>query len=92
MSNNQVERLEKLKSRHKALEQKKIETEAELRQLDSNRAELEKEMKETFGVDTLDALREKYDSLREEEEKKIGAFEDEVAAVEKALAQQKEDS
>lgn len=90
MSEDLTKKLGDLKARHRALENKKIEADAEVKHLTSIKEDLTTEMKEKFGVETVEDLRELHEKLRKEDEKKVEDFGTSIAAVEKKLSELQE--
>ncbi len=85
MSNELVGRLEALKERHKKIEGQKIQAQTECKHLSETRQELIDEMKQKHGVETLDALRDLYETSRKKDEVKLNEFETELTVIEERL-------
>ena len=74
MSSEQISRLEGLKKTHQSLEKKKMQCDAQVSHLTSERDALLKTMKEEFGVSTLDELRKVSADLRLSNEESLNTF------------------
>lgn len=90
MSGDLTKKLGDLKARHRTLENKKIETETEVKHLTSQKQDLLSQMKENFGVETVEELRDLHEKLRQEDENKVEDFGKDIAAVEKKLSELQE--
>lgn len=72
MTNQQQSRqtIERLTQRYNQLNTKKIEAETNLKSARKQLEELQKEARETYGTDDLDALKQKLAEMEAENEKK----------------------
>ncbi|MBO9428498.1 hypothetical protein [Sulfitobacter sp. R18_1] len=86
MSGDLTKKLDDLKSRHRALENKKIQADTQVEHLSSIKQDLMTEMKEKFGVSSVEELRELHEKLRKEDEKTVEDFGQSIAAVEQKLS------
>jgi hypothetical protein len=86
MSKDQVELLEQLKTKHSTLERRKMQGEAQVQHLTAEREALLKEMKEEFGVDSLDDLRSLSEKLKASNEESLATFSKALEDVEKKLS------
>jgi chaperonin cofactor prefoldin len=84
---NQVSKLESLRARKKTLDETRIRTEARLADLQANLVNLFADMKEKFGVDTIEALRALHEKMRQSADDRLAAFEQSLTGVENMLRQ-----
>ncbi|NDV52867.1 hypothetical protein [Salipiger sp. PrR003] len=87
-----ITELEGLKAKHRDLERQKMAADAEISQHKRTLAELIKEMKDKFGVETVEDLRNLYEELQEEDAKKIAEFRGQIEAITESLAALQEDA
>jgi hypothetical protein len=86
--------IEALTERYKALNERKIEAQTNLKTAENQLAALRKKAREDYETDNLDALRKKLQDMKDENERKraqyqesLDTIENELGAVEKAHAE-----
>lgn len=82
MTTSITERVEGLKRRHRALQDREIRLEGEMSALEAKQAELTAEMKAKYGVDNVDALRKLVSGMQEEDATKVEAWDSSLSQTE----------
>lgn len=84
---DQVTRLENLKKQHGDLARQKIQQETQLASLEATQKDLEARMKEEFGCDSLDELREKLKALQAADQEAVSTFEASLQSIQEELSE-----
>lgn len=77
--------IELLRKRHKDLNEKRIAAETSLKNAEDRLAELKREAKEAWGTDDLDALKQKLDEMKANNEQQRAAYQAHIEQVEARL-------
>jgi hypothetical protein len=81
------QRIEDLRERHRALEEKKITARANLRTSQDTLNRLKQQARDSYGTDDIEELRKKLEAMKRENENKRADYQRHLGDVERQLAE-----